>query len=92
MGRMGGLFPYMDGSHNSSPAEEVLYYSIRSSPSEGPAAPLTGPLLAADVPDQAHDDKLLGQVEGVETGEVSGWACARGEVAQPLQVGPQVAA
>ena len=38
------------------------------------------------LPIQSGDEELLGQVDGVESGEVTGWACLRGYLARPLQV------
>ena len=53
-----------------------------------PAKDLKGPKLADALPDSpAHNDKLLGQIDGVEGGQISGWACFRGSRnAAPLQV------
>ncbi len=62
----------------------MLFYSIR--PSAGPATPLTGASVDDGLPIQSGDEELLGQVDGVESGEVTGWACLRGYLARPLQV------
>jgi hypothetical protein len=62
----------------------VLFYSIR--PSAGPAVPLAGQGLEDDLPNQAVDEELLGQIDGVDSGEVTGWACHRGYMARPLEV------
>ena len=62
----------------------MLFYSIR--PSAGPATPLTGASVDDGLPIQTGDEELLGQVDGVESGEVTGWACLRGYLARPLQV------
>jgi len=65
-------------------SEGVLFYSIR--PSAGPATPLTGAAIEDDLPVQTGDEELLGQIDGVESGEVTGWACHRGYMAKPLEV------
>lgn len=62
----------------------MLFYSIR--PSAGPATPLTGAAIEDDLPVQTGDEELLGQIDGVESGEVTGWACHRGYMAKPLEV------
>ena len=62
----------------------MLFYSIR--PSAGPATPLSGASVDDGLPIQTGDEELLGQVDGVESGEVTGWACLRGYLARPLQV------
>ena len=62
----------------------MLFYSIR--PSAGPATPLTGASVDEGLPIQAGDEELLGQIDGVESGEVTGWACQRGYMTRPLQV------
>lgn len=68
-------------------SDDVLYYSVRSTPSGGPRAPpLTGPKVESDLPTEDWDERLLGQIDNVEAGTVSGWACLRGQLAQPLQV------
>ena len=64
----------------------MLYYSIRSRPSGAPAPPLTGQSLELELPDQPYDDRLLGQIDSVESGEVQGWACLRGALTEPLKV------
>ena len=64
----------------------MLYYSIRSRPSGAPAPPLTGQSLELELPDQPYDDRLLGQIDSVESGEVQGWACLRGALTDPLKV------
>ena len=64
--------------------DNVLFYSIR--PSAGPATPLTGASVDEGLPIQAGDEELLGQIDGVESGEVTGWACQRGYMTRPLQV------
>ncbi len=73
-----------DGCRGS---DDVLYYSVRSTPSGGPRAPpLTGPKIESDLPTQEWDERLLGQIDSVEAGTVSGWACLRGQLEKPLQV------
>lgn len=69
-------------------SDDVLYYSVRSTPSGGPRAPpLTGPKIESDLPTQAWDDRLLGQIDSVEAGIVSGWACLKGQQSpSPLEV------
>ncbi len=67
-------------------SEGVLFYSIR--PSAGPATPLTGAAVEDDLPTQTGDEALLGQIDGVESGEVAGWACLRGYMSKPLEVCP----
>ena len=69
-------------------SDDVLYYSVRSTPSGGPRAPpLTGPKIESDLPTQAWDDRLLGQIDAVDSGMVSGWACLKGQQSpSPLQV------
>lgn len=68
-------------------SDDVLYYSVRSTPSGGPhAPPLTGPKIENDLPTQEWDERLLGQIDSVEAGTVSGWACLRGQLEKPLQV------
>ena len=53
----------------------------------GAARSLTGPTLTSAPPVRRIDENLLGQVDAVEAGEVSGWACLRGAISvQPLQV------
>jgi len=78
------LLPGASPAHVPAP-ETVLFYSVR--PSAGPVAPLVaghsgGAGAAAsfgtDLPLQPHDPALLGQVDGVEGGIASGWACVRG--------------
>jgi hypothetical protein len=39
-----------------------------------------------DLPVQTGDEDLLGQIDGVEDGEVTGWACLKGYMAKPLEV------
>ncbi|CAL5227666.1 g10673 [Coccomyxa viridis] len=83
--RTGAGFPFMDSAEQPSPgSDSVLFYSIR--PSAGPATPLTGASVDDGLPIQTGDEELLGQVDGVESGEVTGWACLRGYLARPLQV------
>ena len=65
-------------------SEGVLFYSIR--PSAGPATPLSGAAVEDDLPVQTGDEELLGQIDGVDSGEVTGWACLRGYMAKPLEV------
>ncbi|KAK9817855.1 hypothetical protein WJX72_003172 [[Myrmecia] bisecta] len=84
-------FPYMEAASDrlldgvaEGEQEQVLYYSIR--PGAGPATPLEGKALTASLPTQQFDDKLLGQIDGVEAGQVTGWACVRGQLGSPLQV------
>ena len=68
-------------------SDDVLYYSVRTTPSGGPRAPpLTGPKIESDLPTQDWDERLLGQIDGVDAGIVSGWACLRGQLEKPLQV------
>ena len=67
-------------------SDNVLFYSIR--PSAGPATPLTGASVDDGLPIQTGDEELLGQIDGVESGEVTGWACLRGYMQKPLQVRP----
>lgn len=69
-------------------SDDVLYYSVRTTPSGGPRAPpLTGPKIESDLPTQAWDDRLLGQIDAVDSGMVSGWACLKGQQSpSPLQV------
>ena len=69
----------------------MLYYSIRSRPSGAPAPPLTGQSLELELPDQPYDDRLLGQIDSVESGEVQGWACLRGALTDPLKVSASAA-
>lgn len=61
-----------------------MFYSIR--PSAGPATPLSGAAVEDDLPVQTGDEELLGQIDGVDSGEVTGWACLRGYMAKPLEV------
>ena len=65
----------------------MLFYNIR--PSAGPATPLSGARVEEDLPTQAVDDALLGQIDGVEGGEITGWACKRGYMGAPLQARAQ---
>lgn len=65
----------------------MLFYNIR--PSAGPATPLSGARVDEDLPTQAVDDALLGQIDGVEGGEITGWACKRGYMGAPLQARTQ---
>ena len=68
---------------NSSAA--TLFYSIRAS--AGVSGPLQGRGLADSPPTApAGDEALLGQLEWVEAGTVSGWACVRGAPNQVLKV------
>lgn len=68
---------------NSSGAS--LFYSIRAS--TGVSGPLKGRDLADSPPSvAASDEALLGQLEWVEAGVVSGWACVRGAPNQVLKV------
>lgn len=62
----------------------MLFYSIR--PSAGPATPLMGASVDEGLPIQNGDEELLGQIDGVDSGEVTGWACLRGYMTRPLQV------
>ena len=66
----------------------MLFYNIR--PSAGPATPLSGARVDEDLPTQAADDALLGQIDTVEGGEISGWACKRGYMGAPLQARPNL--
>ena len=50
--------------------------------------PLTGSAVDEDLPVQTGDEDLLGQIDGVEDGEVSGWACLKGYMGKPLEVHP----
>lgn len=95
VGRGSGLLPLTDSNGDSTNADirtvqgsdDVLYYSVRSTPSGGPRAPpLTGPKIESDLPTQEWDERLLGQIDSVEAGTVSGWACLRGQLEKPLQV------
>ncbi|CAL8462361.1 g1894 [Coccomyxa elongata] len=83
--RAGSGFPFMESGSDVSPGSEgVLFYSIR--PSAGPATPLSGAAVEDDLPVQTGDEELLGQIDGVDSGEVTGWACLRGYMAKPLEV------
>ena len=65
--------------------EGVLFYSIRAG--AGPASPLQGSRLEDDgTPVQPTNDQLLGQIDSVEAGEMTGWACMKGYMGKPLQV------
>jgi hypothetical protein len=65
--------------------EGVLFYSIRAG--AGPASPLQGSRLEDDgIPVQPTNDQLLGQIDSVEAGEMTGWACMKGYMGKPLQV------
>jgi hypothetical protein len=70
-----------------SGGESMLFYSIRRT--SGDVAPLRGPRLERGLPIAAkHDVQLLGQIDWVEAGNVSGWACVRDSPStRPLQVG-----
>jgi len=72
--------PGASASHVPAP-EGILFYSVR--PSAGAVPPLAPSRdhrsgHAGDLPPQPHDPDLLGQVDGVEGGVASGWACVRG--------------
>lgn len=65
--------------------EGILFYSIRSG--AGPASPLQGSRLEDDgIPIQPLNDHLLGQIDSIEAGEMTGWACMKGYMGKPLQV------
>ena len=64
--------------------DKVLFYSIR--PSAGPATPLSGARVGEGLPLQPVDDHLLGQIDGISAGEITGWACLRGDMGKPLEV------
>jgi hypothetical protein len=71
--------PGSAATHVPAP-EAVLFYSVR--PSTGPVPPLSGRARlgsghTGELPTQPHDPDLLGQVDGVEGGIASGWACVR---------------
>ena len=71
------------GGSNGSAA--TLFYSIRAN--AGVSGPLQGRGLADGPPTvAAGDEALLGQLEWVEAGVVSGWACVRGAPNQVLKV------
>ena len=63
-----------------------MFFNIRQG--AAPAKDLKGPKLADSPPDTAaHDDRLLGQIDAVENGQISGWACLRGaQNSAPLSV------
>lgn len=64
---------------------QSLFYSIR--PDAGVTRPLAGPGLPDSPPTVAvSDDRLLGQLDWVEAGVISGWACVRGNPGQTLKV------
>lgn len=69
---------------SSDDGSEVLFYSIREGRAEQPAT-LVGPSVDQLPPVQAGDGSLLGQVDSVHAGLVTGWACRRGG-SQPTQV------
>ena len=63
----------------------VLFYNFRVHTSAPP--PLDGPRLQDDpLPVHASDGVMLGQVDQVDGGTVSGWACIPGVDSAPLQV------
>lgn len=65
--------------------EGILFYSIRSG--AGPASPLQGSRLEDDgIPIQPLNDHLMGQIDSIEAGEMTGWACMKGYMGKPLQV------
>ena len=64
--------------------DTVLYYSIR--PKAGPGIALKGDGIEDGIPVQPQDESLLGQIDGLEAGIVSGWACSRGQLLKPLEV------
>ena len=64
--------------------DTVLYYSIR--PKAGPGIALKGDGIEDGIPVQPQDESLLGQIDGLEAGVVSGWACSRGQLLKPLEV------
>lgn len=64
----------------------MLFYNVRAK-GDSPVIPLQGLRLADDLPIRQTDERLVGQIDGVEGGEVSGWACLRAETAiGPLKV------
>lgn len=70
---------------NARSDEGILFYSIRSG--AGPASPLQGSRLEDDgIPIQPLNDHLMGQIDSIEAGEMTGWACMKGYMGKPLQV------
>jgi hypothetical protein len=65
----------------------VLHYSVRPrGVHAGDAPPLEGPTVEQDQPPVGlGDGSLLGQVDSVEAGQASGWACLRGAPGADLQ-------
>lgn len=63
----------------------VLHYSVRQHDGADPPA-LTGPTTESDLPPvAAGDGSVLGQVDSIEAGRVTGWACQRGAPATTLE-------
>lgn len=64
----------------------VLFYNVRTKGSN-PFTPLQGKLVSDDLPIRHTDEQLVGQIDSVENGEVTGWACLRAAtLIKPLQV------
>ena len=64
--------------------EGVLHYSTR--PNSGPGQILKGEDINSNLPVQAQDPLLLGQIDHLEAGILSGWACSKGQLLKPLEV------
>ena len=62
----------------------VLHYSTR--PNSGPGQILKGNNVDQDPPIQAQDPQLLGQIDHLEAGKLTGWACSKGQLLKPLEV------
>ena len=62
----------------------VLHYSTR--PNSGPGQILKGNDIDRDPPIQAQDPQLLGQIDHLEAGMLTGWACSKGQLLKPLEV------
>ena len=62
----------------------VLHYSTR--PNSGPGQILKGNDIDRDPPVQAQDPQLLGQIDHLEAGKLTGWACSKGQLLKPLEV------
>ena len=75
---------FIDRDSNGT-GPQSLFYSIR--PDAGVRRPLVGSGLAKSPPTVAvGDDQLLGQLDWVEAGVISGWACVRSNPGQKLKV------
>lgn len=61
-----------------------MHYSTR--PNSGPGQILKGDDLFSDLPLQKPDAQLLGQIDQMEAGVLSGWACSKGQLLKPLEV------